>query len=215
VSTVPPAELGPWSAGVLGPLVVVGASVCVLSWPPRFDPPADSEDPESPPRPRWRFAYLTPLVVTAVAAPGLVADPIGGLPPAGAVGLLLLLACTALLLGAAVFLVVLLPLGQLVGWWRSRLEGRRTSPYVPLGALLVRSLAAVGTCTGVAFDGLPTGPFGLALAALGLVGIRPDWVVVAHPAWLLGARLSALVLVLVVVGFVVQGRRPEVDDTYR
>jgi hypothetical protein len=213
VITVPPSDLAPWSAGVLGPLVVVGAAVCVLSWPPRFGPAEDPEDPEEDAsRPPWRLVYLAPAVVTALATPALVSAPFAGLAPYAAAGLLLLLAYVALLLGAAAFLVVLLPLGQLLGWWRARLKGRPTSPYVALTALLVLALAALGLCSAVAFDGLPNGPMGLVFALLGLAGIRPTSVVVAHPAWLLAARASVLVLVAVAVGFVVLGRRPAQAD---
>ena len=213
ITTVPPSDLAPWSAGVLGPLVVVGSAVCVLSWPPRFEPVPGTDDPEDPSRPPWRLVYLAPAVVTALATPALVFSRFAGLAPYAAAGLLLLVTYGALLLGAAVFLVVLLPLGQLLGWWRARLEGRATSPYAALTALLVLALVALGTCAAVAFDGLPSGPLGLVFALLGLAGIRPTFVVVAHPAWLLAARASVLVLVGVATGFVVQRRRSaQADD---
>lgn len=193
LGTVPVTDLGPWAAGVLGPLVVVGAAVCVLSWPPRF---GAADDPGRPP---WRLVYLAPVVVTALASPVLVRPGVAGLAPVAAAGLLLLVAATALLLGAAVFLVVLLPLSQLGGWWRARLEGRPVPAAVPLAALLVLALVALGICSAAAFDGLPAGPLGLGFALLGLAGIRPEPVVVAHHGWLLAARLSLLVVVVVLV----------------
>ena len=212
VVSVPFGQLGPWSAGVLGPLVVVGALTCVLSWPPHFGDD-DAEGDESVPRAPWRPVYLTPLAVTAVTAPALVTARPAGLAPVAAVGLFVLVAYTALLLGVVVFLVVLLPLGQLSGWWRTRVEGRRTSAYVPLGALLVLSLVGAASCSAVAFDGLPTGGLGVAFALLGLLGVRPGSITVAHPGWLLAARVAAATLALVVAGLVWAGRQPaDADD---
>ena len=90
-----------------------------------------------------------------------------------------------------------------------RSGGARTPglAYVPLGALLTLSVAATATAGAIALDGLPDGALGLIFVLLGLLGIRPDSMVVASAAWLLAARISLLVLVGTVIGLFVAGRR--------
>jgi hypothetical protein len=204
IATVPFDDLGPWSAGVLGPLVIIGAVVCVLSWPPSF---AGDEEAAAEPRERWRLLYLLPVVVLAVAAPMLLGQPPAGLTPLLALGLFALLAYSALLGGVVIFLVVLLPIGYLLKSAGLVARGRRVSPYVPLGALLTLSVAATATAGAIALDGLPDGALGMIFVVLGVFGVRPDSVVVASAGWLLAARVSLLLLVGTVIGLFIAGRR--------
>lgn len=185
VVTVPLDRLGAWSAGTLGPLVVVGALICVLSWPPA----AEGEEPRTP----WRAAYLVPLLVTAVVARTLVDGRPGGLSPAAVVVLFGFLAYVALLAGAAVFLVLLLPLAQLLRSATGR--GRTASPtsiYGPGAAALVLSVTVFSFGGALALDGVPNTETGLFWVMARVAGLPLPGVTVVSPGWLLVARVGGI-----------------------
>ena len=220
--TVPFDDLGVWAAGTLGSLVVVGALACVLSWPPRFagDPPAPDASPgsasdEVDPRPPWRLLYLIPALTVAVLSPTVVRGPPAGLSGPAAIGLLLLLAYVALLAGAAVFLVVLLPLSHLGGTASRLLQGRPVSAYVPLGALLVLAITGLALGGAFALAGLPDDAVGLIFLLAGVVGLAPPGVTVVSAGALLVARLSGVVVVGCAVGLWITGKRTARPDPRR
>jgi len=202
VVTVPLDRMGAWSAGTLGPLVVVGALLCVLSWPPGVE--------GSEPRTPWRAAYLVPLLVTAVGARTVVDGRPGGLSPIAALVMFGLLGYVALLLGVAVFLLLLLPVAQLLRSASGRVRGETdaaASIYGPGAAALVLSLTVFGIGSGMALEGVPGTEVGLFWVAAGVAGLLLPGVTVASPGWLLVARLGAIGVVVSGVAIAMAARR--------
>jgi hypothetical protein len=201
VVTVPFDQLGPWAAGTLGPLGAIGAAVCVLSWPPQFD-----ADPKSR-RPPWRLLYLIPLLVTGVMAPWLVSHPPAGLSVGFSLGLALFLAYLALLGGVVVFLVILLPLRQLLHAAGEVVEGRRVSAYGPSAAALILTVTVFSFAGAFALDGIPDDEFGLFYMIAEVLGIDMSEVEVVKPGWLLAARLAGIGIIASGVGIFLAGKR--------
>lgn len=185
VITVPLDRLGAWAAGTLGPLLVVGALICVLSWPPG----AAAAEPRTP----WRAVYLVPLLVTAVVARTLVDHRPGGLSPAASVVLFGFTAYVALLGGVAVFLVLLLPVAALLRSMSRRVRGETdssTSIYGPATAALILSVTVFSFGGAFALDGVPNTETGLFWVMGRVAGVPLPGVTVASPGWLLVARLG-------------------------
>ena len=202
VWTVPLDWLGAWSAGTLGPLVVVGAVVCVLSWPPG----AGGAEARTP----WRGAYLVPLLVTAVVARPVVEEQPGGLSPTAAVVMFGFLAYVALLLGVAVFLVLLLPVARLLRSVSGRDRGDRdaaSSIYGPGAAAVVLSITVFSTGGALALDGVPDTEVGLLWLVAGVAGLLLPGVTVASPGWLLVARLGGIGIVASGIAVAVAAKR--------
>ena len=202
VVTVPLDRLGAWSAGTLGPLVVVGALVCLLSWPPA----EEGAEPRTP----WRAAYLIPLLVTAVVARTLVEGGPGGLSPAAVVVLFGFLAYVAMLGGVAVFLVLLLPLAQLLRSATGRGRGRTapaTGIYGPGAAALVLSVTVLSFGGALALDGVPDSEMGLFWVIARVAGLSLPGVTVVSPGWLLVARVGGIGMLASGIAIAVAARR--------
>ena len=142
----------------------------------------------------------------AGVAPILVGQPSAGLAPVLALGLFALLAYSALLGRAVVFLVLLLPIGHLL---KSAGLVARSPGLAPCSARALLTLPVVATAPAGAIvcDGLPDDGLGLIFLLLGLVGVRSDPVAVASAVgcWPRGSPNSCCFGT--VIGLFVAGRR--------